>query len=102
MSTSITPFLMFTGNAGAALELYTSVFPDSEIEEIEPDDLGEGETDGMALPTIFRLQNQRFMCIDSPVETPSRSPRPSPSSSIFNPWTNSSESTLDYRRTGRF
>ena len=68
MSTSITPFLMFTGNAGAALELYTSVFPDSEIEEIEPDDLGEGETDGMALPTIFRLQNQRFMCIDSPVE----------------------------------
>ncbi len=33
MSQKITPFLWFTGRLGEAIELYTSVFPDSEVLE---------------------------------------------------------------------
>ncbi len=63
---TITPFLMFTGQAEAAMNLYASIFPDAEIEQIERNPAGEGEAQGTITRALFRLQNQRFMCIDSP------------------------------------
>jgi len=62
----ITPFLMFTGQAEEAMNFYTSVFPDAEIEKIQRYGAGEGGAEGTVMRAVFRLQNQRFMCIDSP------------------------------------
>jgi len=62
----ITPFLMFIGQAEEAMNLYTSVFPDAEIEKIQRYGAGEGGAEGTVVRAVFRLQNQRFMCIDSP------------------------------------
>lgn len=67
MPPRITPFLMFEGKAEEAMRYYTSVFPGSEIERIERYDADEPGAAGMVKQAIFRLNDQRFMCIDSPV-----------------------------------
>lgn len=59
---------MFTGQADAAINFYTSVFPDSEILSIErygPDGPGP---EGSVLHATFSLQGLTFMCIDSHIE----------------------------------
>ncbi len=66
VSVRVTPFLMFTGNAEQAMQLYTSVFPDSEIESIERYAPGEPGAEGTVKTASFRLGNQRVRCIDSP------------------------------------
>lgn len=66
----ITTFLMFQGKAEEAMNLYVSLFPDSEIKSITrygEDDSGPAGTVHQAL---FSLNRQLFMCIDSPVEHP--------------------------------
>lgn len=67
MPPRITPFLMFEGKAEEAMRYYTSVFPGSEIERIERYDADDPGAAGMVKQAIFRLNDQRFMCIDSPV-----------------------------------
>lgn len=65
----ITPFIWFDGNAEAAMNYYTSVFPNSEIVDIEryagdqgiP---GEQELKGKVLNGTFTVVGQRFMCLD--------------------------------------
>ncbi len=66
MESRITPFLMFIGRAEEAMNLYASVFPDAEIEKIQRYGAGDGGVEGTVMRAVFRLQNQRFMCIDSP------------------------------------
>ncbi|MGA7668802.1 MAG: VOC family protein [Nitrolancea sp.] len=66
MESRITPFLMFTGQAEEAMNLYASVFPDAEIEQIQRYGEGEDGAEGTVMRAVFRLQNQRFVCIDSP------------------------------------
>lgn len=66
MSSTITPFLMFTGQAEEAMRLYTSVFPDSEVEEIQYHKAGDSGVEGTVKRGSFRLNNQRFICFDSP------------------------------------
>ena len=66
MESRVTPFLMFTGQAEEAMTLYASVFPDAEIEQIQRYGASEDGVEGTVMRAVFRLQNQRFMCIDSP------------------------------------
>ena len=66
MESRVTPFLMFTGQAEEAMNLYASVFPDAQIEKIERYGAGEGGAEGTVMRAVLRLQNQRIMCIDSP------------------------------------
>jgi predicted 3-demethylubiquinone-9 3-methyltransferase (glyoxalase superfamily) len=61
----VTTFLMFSGQAEEAMNLYTSLFDQSEIISIQrygPDDVG---AEGTVLHATFSLHGQMFMCIDS-------------------------------------
>jgi predicted 3-demethylubiquinone-9 3-methyltransferase (glyoxalase superfamily) len=62
---TITPFLMFEGSAEAAMNLYLSLFPGSEIVSITRyGDEGPGAA-GTVQHATFSLAGQRVMCIDS-------------------------------------
>lgn len=63
----ITTFLMFNGHAEEAMKLYVSLFPDSEILEIERYGEDEGEAEGSVKHALMSLGGQWFRCIDTPV-----------------------------------
>ncbi len=63
---SITPFLMFEGQAEEAMTFYVSVFDDSEILSIKrygPNEAGGDE--GKVQTATMSLKGQTIMCIDS-------------------------------------
>ncbi len=62
MARSVTPQLMFQGDAEAAMLLYTSLFADSHIDEVRHRASGEVER------ARFTVAGQALACIDSPVE----------------------------------
>jgi predicted 3-demethylubiquinone-9 3-methyltransferase (glyoxalase superfamily) len=65
---TITPFLMFEGNASEALAFYAEVFPDVQIvSEARYDEKGPGKP-GTIMHATFRVCEQTLMCIDSPVK----------------------------------
>jgi len=67
MAERITPFLMYEGRAGEAIDFYLSVFPDSRIETIErfgPEGPG---AEGSVSSAAVILNGQRLMAFDSPV-----------------------------------
>lgn len=62
----VTPFLMFTGRAQEALDLYLEVFDDAELLAVQrhgPE--GQG-VEGTVLHATFRIGDQVLMAIDSP------------------------------------
>ncbi|MFO0547430.1 MAG: VOC family protein [Polyangiaceae bacterium] len=59
MSQKATPFLMFDNQLGAALELYTSIFPDTRV--LQRAQAGE---DGPVLSAEFEIAGQRFMAFN--------------------------------------
>lgn len=65
----ITPFLMFTqtmsGKAKEAIEMYTSIFPDSKAEMLVPYEKGDGDKEGYIKHGRFSLCGQNFMAMDS-------------------------------------
>ena len=61
----ITAFLMFTGQAEAAMNLYTSLFKQSEILNITRYGATEAGAEGSVQHATFALNGQEFMCIDS-------------------------------------
>ena len=66
MAERVTPFLMFTGDAERAIELYTSLFDDARILTLDrwgPD--GQGP-EGTVQQATFSLAGQVFRCFDSP------------------------------------
>jgi predicted 3-demethylubiquinone-9 3-methyltransferase (glyoxalase superfamily) len=66
----LSTMLMFEGDAGAAIELYTSVFAGSRVEQIElygPDGPG---AEGTVEHATVTLGGQTLRCIDSAVEHP--------------------------------
>ena len=74
------PFLMFTGNARAAMDLYLSTFPDSHVvSSTLYDDAGPGPVGTVKVAT-FTICGREFMCSDSPVKHAFTF---TPSSSIF-------------------
>jgi predicted 3-demethylubiquinone-9 3-methyltransferase (glyoxalase superfamily) len=64
----IATFLMFEGQAEEAMSFYLSLFPDSKLKSIAR--YGEGETGraGSVQHATFSVNDQLFMCIDSPVK----------------------------------
>ncbi|MDM5433429.1 VOC family protein [Bacillus hominis] len=64
----ITTFLMFEGKAEEAMNLYTTLFNQSEIISISRyDENGPGK-EGTVIHATFTLNGQEFMCIDSYVK----------------------------------
>jgi predicted 3-demethylubiquinone-9 3-methyltransferase (glyoxalase superfamily) len=65
----IIPALMFTGEqagkAQEAMELYTSLFPDSAIEAVMHYGPGQGEPEGNVAHARFRLNGQTFIAMES-------------------------------------
>ncbi|MDQ8196465.1 VOC family protein, partial [Coraliomargarita sp. SDUM461004] len=65
-ATAITPFLMFTGKAEEAMDLYVTLFPNAEIKEITRWSEGEQGDVGSIKTATFSLNGQKVMCTDSP------------------------------------
>lgn len=65
---SITPFLMFSGNAEEAINLYVEVFPNSKVESIDKYGTDDGGPEGTVRLATVSLNGQKVMCIDSPVK----------------------------------
>jgi len=63
----ITTFLMFEGQAEAAMNFYLSLFSDSRIQAIERYGKGESGVEGSVKLASFSLAGQTLMCIDSSV-----------------------------------
>lgn len=66
----ITPMLMFVGDvcgkAGEAIALYTSLFPDSQIDDVDRWEGGEGpDVEGTIKFARFRLAGQQLAAMDS-------------------------------------
>ena len=64
----ITTFLMFDGNAEEAMNLYASLFKQSEILSITRYGANEAGNEGTVQQALFTLNGQQFMCIDSPAQ----------------------------------
>ncbi len=64
---TLTPFLMFAGEAEEAIRFY-AVFPDAEIVSLEHYGPGEVGTEGKVKRAEFRIAGQPIKGIDSPVE----------------------------------
>lgn len=69
MEQKITPLIMFTqdkaGKAKEAIEMYTSIFPNSKIEMAAPYEKGEGDKEGYIKHSRFTLNGKNFMAMDS-------------------------------------
>ncbi|MDQ0062082.1 VOC family protein [Paenibacillus harenae] len=66
-SQKMTTFLMFAGQAEAAMNDYVSIFDESEvISIIRYGAEGPGD-EGTVMHALFTLKGQQFMCIDSSV-----------------------------------
>ncbi len=61
----ISTFLMFTGQAEAAIALYMSVFANSQILSLTRYGPGEDGAEGTVKLATFSLNGQEFMAIDS-------------------------------------
>jgi predicted 3-demethylubiquinone-9 3-methyltransferase (glyoxalase superfamily) len=68
MVKSITPFLMFEGDAEAAMNFYVSLFADARIETITRYDANGPGKPGSVMVAAMILNGQKLMCIDSTVK----------------------------------
>lgn len=68
MATKVTPFLMFQGQAEAALQFYVSLFADGVVKRIERYAAGEPGAEGSVKLAEFQVTGQDVLCIDSPVK----------------------------------
>ena len=68
MARSISPFLMFEGDAEAAMTLYASVFGDATILEIERYGAAGPGPEGSVKLARFRLCGREILFSDSPVK----------------------------------
>lgn len=65
MQQKITPFLMFAGQAEAAMTFYTSLFDDGAITSIRRYGVGAHMPEGSVMHATFTLAGQQYMAIDS-------------------------------------
>jgi predicted 3-demethylubiquinone-9 3-methyltransferase (glyoxalase superfamily) len=66
MARSVTPFLMFEGAAEEAMMFYVSLFPRSEIRQIERYGARGPGANGSIKRADFTVAGQDMICIDSP------------------------------------
>lgn len=67
-SQKITTFLMFEGDAEAAMNFYISLFDDAGIVNLTRYGSGGEGAEGTVQHATFTLAGQQFMCIDSPAK----------------------------------
>lgn len=65
--TTVTPFLMFTGQAEAAINFYKTVFPDTQVASMTRYEAGERGAEGTVMVATFVIAGQPVMCTDSAV-----------------------------------
>lgn len=68
MAKSVRPFLMFEGNAEAAMNFYVSLFPGAEIVSIARFGAEGPGVEGSVYQGIFTVAGQTMMFFDSPVK----------------------------------
>jgi predicted 3-demethylubiquinone-9 3-methyltransferase (glyoxalase superfamily) len=66
--TQVATFLMFTGEAEAAIKLYTSLIPNSRIIDIKRYGKGEAGKEGTVMHAIFVLGGTEYRAIDSSID----------------------------------
>lgn len=65
MTETVRPFLMFQGEASAALDFYCSLFPDARIEAMERYGRGEPGPEGTIKLARFSIGGQTVLCTES-------------------------------------
>lgn len=95
MVIKVTPFLMFDGSAEEAMQLYVSIFADSEILGTEKYGAGEQGREGSIKKASFTVGGQEFICFDSPVKHDFTF---TPSTSIFVECENDTELDAAYKK----
>jgi predicted 3-demethylubiquinone-9 3-methyltransferase (glyoxalase superfamily) len=68
MGPTVTPFLMFEGQAEEALDLYASAFDDAEVVDVQRFEEGGAGRKGTIEAAFLRIGEQRIRLFDSPVE----------------------------------
>ncbi len=68
IQTNVTPFLMFTGQAGEAINFYETVFPDTKVKSVTKYKAGENGKQGTVKTATIEIAGQRIMFTDSPVK----------------------------------
>lgn len=68
MVASVRPFIMYQGEAEAAMTFYVSLFPGAEIVDIVRYGPGHAGPEGSVMTAVFSIAGQKVMCIDSPVK----------------------------------
>jgi predicted 3-demethylubiquinone-9 3-methyltransferase (glyoxalase superfamily) len=66
MPKSCTPFLMFTGKAGVALDFYIETFDGAKVDAIEHYGEGEQMPAGKVKMALFTIAGQQIRAFDSP------------------------------------
>src|SRR3712207_9124300 len=66
MPEQVLPFLMFQGDAGPALDLYTSLFDDARVLELTRWGADGAGVEGTVQGATFSIAGQVFRCFDSP------------------------------------
>ena len=67
MAHKVTPFLMFEGNAEAAMTLYVTIFRGAVVRSLERHGAGESGEAGKVRLAMIELAGQEIMCCDSAV-----------------------------------
>ena len=68
MDTTVTPFLMFQGEASEAIELYAGALPGGEVLEMRRYGAEGPGPEGTVMMATLSLAGQKLMVIDSPVK----------------------------------
>lgn len=68
MDTTVTPFLMFQGEASEAIELYVGALPGGEVLEMRRYGAEGPGPEGTVMMATLSLAGQKLMVIDSPVK----------------------------------
>jgi len=68
MANKISTHLMFEGVAEEAMNFYVSLFPGSEVQQVQKYGPGEHGAEGSIKVASFTLAGREFLCIDSPVK----------------------------------
>ncbi len=67
-TTTIRPFLLFEGNAEAAIDFYVSIFEGAQVLEMLRYGANESGAEGSVKRGVFSIANQTILCTDSVVK----------------------------------
>lgn len=68
MTQTVTPFLMFQGQAEEAMNFYIALFGDGRIDEVKRYGSNGPAKEGSIMTARFTIGGQSFICSDSPIK----------------------------------